>query len=252
VDSDIVKKTFENPELFSSCVLVLLFDKIGPEVVDWEPESIYTELYNKFHVNVTELLANKINASLALVGTDLYYKSLEAFISINNSFNFKYTDTSVFTPSSLEDIIWGVTEARFIEGSEEFDAQHFSHDIARYVAQMLSAEGMTKPPTILKFDEYDPTELDNRDLVLASDPIIAQTYWKRNDELLAGLNTFVVTKLKKLFEQLHTLPVEYSPEAKNKLQVLLTNMEPGNEPLVKSKSTNNYFTGRLPSPTSVD
>ncbi len=222
---DRVKQALEDPSLFCSCVLLLLFDNIGPEVVDWEPESIYMQLEEMFGIKVDRLLADKINAVLSLIGTDLYHKSLEAFNVVNSVLNFKYANFDSFSPGGVDDLLWGVTEARLIEGGEAFDKQGFSHDIAAYTAQLLSTEGVTKPPTILAFAEYDPRELDNRDLALASDPILAQTYWTRNDELINGLNTFAVAKLKKLFGQLSTLPLQNAQNMSEKVNRAISSLE---------------------------
>ena len=220
-----VHEALSKPDLYCSSVLLLLSDNIGPEVGEWEPESIYTELHTMFDIEADKLLADKINASLTLVGTDLYHKSLEAFTSLNTVMNFKYADFHSFTPNTMEDLIWGVTEARLIEGGKDFDVQGFSHDISRYTALTLSAEGLTKPPTILKFAEFDPGELDNRDMALAADPLIATTYWQRNDETMNVLNTYTVAKLKKLFEQLRTLPLKHGENVSQKIEAAMANIK---------------------------
>jgi hypothetical protein len=222
---DLVHEALSKPDLYCSCVLLLLSDNLGPEIGEWEPESIYTELHSQFGVEVDKLLADKINASLTIVGTDLYHKSLEAFTSLNTVLNFKYADFKTFNPNTMEDIIWGVTEARLLEGGKDFDAQGFSHDIARYTALVLSGEGLTKPPTILKFAEFDPGELDNRDMALSADPLIATTYWQRNDETMNVLNTYTVAKLRTLFQQLQTLPLKHGENVSQKVESALTNMK---------------------------
>lgn len=196
-----------DPALFCSSAVILLIDQFGTEVLEWEPASIYTELEERFKVKVTGLLADKINAACALLSSDLYHKSLEAFTAVNTAFNLKPVSTTEFSVCTLDDIMWGVTEARLLEGPEIFDAAGFSHDIAGYTAMLLSAEGITKPPAMLKFAEYDPGELDRRGIALAGDPMMAEAYWGRQEDERAKLERGAEETLRALLREVETLPL---------------------------------------------
>jgi len=202
-----VAEKFLDPSLFCSSVLILLIDNFGTEVMDWEPESIYTELDDVFKVNPDMLLADKINAACTLVGTDLYHKSLEAFTTLNSVLNFKMANPGEFNHNSLEDIMWGVTEARLLEGGEDFERLGFSHDIAGFTASLLSVEGITRPPDILTFAEYRPSELDQRDLILATDQVAAEMYWQRQADENAKLEERAKNNLAALLKQVNELPL---------------------------------------------
>ena len=203
-----VAEKLRDPALFCSSVLLLLIDNFGAEVVNWEPESIHMEVEDVFKVEGTRLLADKINASTALLASDLYHKSLEAFTSINSVFNFKTVSSVDFNYNSTDDIMWGLTEARLLEGPEIFDKAGFSHDIAGYTANLLSSEGLTKPPRIMSFAEYDPNELDRRGIVLSGDAAAAEVYWSRQEEARGKLEEMALTTLKSLIDEVRGLPLK--------------------------------------------
>jgi hypothetical protein len=203
-----VAEKFRDPSLFCSSVLILLIDNFGTEVLDWEPETIYMELEEVFKVKMNNLLADKINASCSLLSSDLYHKSLEAFTTINSAFSFKSVSAKEFNFSTLEDVMWGVSEARMLEGPELYDAAGFSHDISRYTAELLSVEGISKPPDILKFSEFNPTELDQRDITLAGDGMAAEAYWRRQEEERAKLEEMATKNMQELIKEVQELPLK--------------------------------------------
>lgn len=204
-----VADALQDPSLFVSSVMVLLIDNFGTEVIHWEPESVETELYDVFKVNVTPALSDKINAGSALLASDLYHKSLEGFTAVNRALNLKPVSSEVFNDLTIDDLMWGCTEARMLEGPETFDASGFSHPIAGYAAQLLSAEGITKPPKILSFAEYPPEELDQRGIALAADPAAAQAYWARQADQNAELERRAAELLKELTEEIASLPLKH-------------------------------------------
>jgi hypothetical protein len=104
--------------------------------------------------------------------------------------------------------MWGCTEARLLEGPELFDKGGFSHDIAGYTAELLSSEGITKPPDILKFAEFNPAELDQRALTLSTDPVVAEAYWTTQEEARKGLEDFALKNMKDLIKEIESLPLK--------------------------------------------
>ena len=104
--------------------------------------------------------------------------------------------------------MWGLTEARMLEGPAMFDEAEFSHDIARYTAELLSVEGITKPPELMKYAEYEPGELDQRSLTLAGDAMAAEAYWGRQEEERVKLEELATKNLEALLEEVTTLPLK--------------------------------------------
>ena len=197
-----------DPATFASSVIVLLIDNFGTECLGWEPETVDTEIEETFKIRVTPQLSDKINAASSLLNSDLYHKSLEGFNAVNTAFSFKPVSSGEFNFATLDDTMWGCTEARLLEGADVFDISGFSHDIAHYVGELLSVEGITRPPSILSFAEFDPGELDRVTLTISGDPELAAMYDQRQIQEVAQLEQLAMNRLKNLFKELESLPLK--------------------------------------------
>lgn len=198
----------QDPDLFTSSAVIILVDNFGMDCINWEPETLYAEIHDRFGIKPTPSLADKVNGGCAFLASDLYHKSLEAFLACNKVFNFKMVNERVLPYNSLDDVMWGVTEGRLLEGPEDFAKAGFSHDIAGYVARILSVEGITKPPESLSFAEFDPSEVDMRDAALAGDVIAAEAYWQRQDGQSRQLSQYANARMEALKAQLNALPLK--------------------------------------------
>lgn len=198
--------------LFMSSVILILIENMGTDIVTWEPESIRLELRDRFNITPTQALNDKLNAGLALLGSDLYHKSIEAFNTINTAANLRTIDAHRHPVTTLDDIAWGVTECMLLEGPEDFLKSGFSHPIARYVGVLLRDEGISTPPPYLAFAELDQSETARRDEALASDLYAAETYMQQQQAALTGINDFVGTLLREYIGQLSTLPLSTATE----------------------------------------
>jgi hypothetical protein len=203
-----VAEAFQDPKLFVSSAVILLIDNFGTEVIHWDPAAIQTELEETFNIKVSRRLNDKINSGLSLLASDLYHRSLEAFTAINNGMNFKTVSDKQISFSTLDDIMRGVTEARLLEGPEIYDAAGFSHPIARYTGELLASEGITNPPNALEFAEFDEEESAQRDISLAGDILMAESYWSKQDEERKELNAIANERMENVIEQIRKLPLQ--------------------------------------------
>lgn len=202
-----LSKALEDPGLRCSCALVLCVDHFGDGMINWDPLTVQMELKDLLGHDPDEALLDKINAASALLANDNYHRALEVFLPLNAAFNLRRPSTTALSYNSVDDIMWGLTEARLLEGGEEFESAGFDDRIARVVGLQLSTEGITKPPQIMKFAQFDEAELDNRDLGLAGDALMSETYWRRQDTLIDELNQYATDRLQELFRQLAALPL---------------------------------------------
>ena len=219
-----LKEIFDDPSLFCSSVLLLLVDSFGAEVVNWEPETVYDALRERFGVQMNNLLADKINAALALLATDAYYKDLNSFNTINRVLAFRYADFEEFVPATSDDSAWGVTEASLIVGKE--DQTEFSDDIRRYVGLLLETEGINRPPAVLEFATFSPEQQDERTLALAEDPAMASMFEIRQIGELGKINKLLADTLKRLITQIGELPLKNAPDIGKKAAELAASLEP--------------------------
>lgn len=202
-----IAEALEDSDLFASAALLILVDQFGVESMDWDPETINTELAERYSIDPSKSLMDRINAALALVTTDLYYRSLEAFTTINEAFANGPVSATTFNINSLEEVMFGLTEARLLEGGEEFDQRSFSHDISRYVGKLLADEGLARTPKIMKFAEFAEREADERNLALSADLVAAEAFWRRNDDSIGDLEELAMARLDQLFQQVEALPL---------------------------------------------
>ena len=116
-----IQAAFNDPGLFCTSALALVVDNFGVEALQWEPEAIEMEIEDRFDIKVNRLLSDKLHAAISFLSSDLYHKSVEAFLAINAAFNFRYVQDTIMNNCDAEAIMWGVTEARMLEGPEDFD-----------------------------------------------------------------------------------------------------------------------------------
>ena len=218
-----VQEALADPALYCTSVAAILTDNFDTEWMSWEPETLELELKTLGRAQPADFLMDKALAVSVLLTTNLFHVSFEAWTNLCQVFNFDRASTDLFVPASIDDVLWGCTEARILEGPEEFDNDGFSHDIARYGGTLLSQHGMTRPPSVLNFAEYNEAELDERDLSLASDEFIFKAYWDSHKGLIEEAEQDTISKTRELLEQVRGLPL------KNGDTTFIDNIEMPNE-----------------------
>jgi len=217
-------QVFSEPGMFSSSLLLMAVDSWGLACLDWEPETINEAVYTDFGAELDSLNADQLNASISLLKSNLYYRSITSFLTLNKVFNFVPVSRTAVSLCTLDEILWGTTEARLIEGPEEYDAQEFSKDIRLYVGQMLMQEGIMVAPANLAFAEI-PNYLQARQSVLeAEDPSFFSARARRQEEELAKANRYVGQLLIRLMEQYQTLPLKNASEMVEHFQGTITDI----------------------------
>jgi hypothetical protein len=148
-------------------------------------------------------LLDRIQAGSSLFTSNLFFLSLEAFSPICNALNFGPVTAQVLIPADLDDVLWGITEARMLVGTQD----KFSHNIARYVGVLLQQEGIVKPPSVLSFAEYDPQGAINTQDAFLTDEVLYQVYWEEQQKQKDFLEELNKQKLLLLMQQLADLPL---------------------------------------------
>jgi len=218
-------EVFTRPDMHASCLLLMAVDSWGLECLQWEPETITTAVRDEFGVTIDSLNYDKLQAAISLVGSNLYHKSPGAFCAINKAFSFKPVNSSEFNICSLDDVLWGTTEAKLLEGPEEYVEQGFTHDISRYVGQLLEAEGVTTPPSNLAFAEYSEGIQEAMNEAEFTDVIGWKMTMQREEEEIEDMNSFMGINLMRLFKQLKKLPLRNSPEIQDNIDEMLKSIK---------------------------
>jgi hypothetical protein len=202
-----LQEAMADPDLYCTSVAAIMMDLFDAEWLEWEPETIEIEL-KELNVDLTSLTKDKLMCVSTLLGTNLFHTSFVTWNNLLQVLNFDVGHPELFVPAGLDDVIWGCTEARLLEGPEVFDQEGFSDDIRTYTGQILSSHGITKPPSVLEFAAFDENEIRQRDDALTGDEFIFKAYWDNQTQTISEMESMVIDKTKELFRQLTRLPLK--------------------------------------------
>jgi hypothetical protein len=197
----------QDPTLFSTSAVILLVDAWGVEFLDWDPATVEMELGTTFGIAPTPEILDRINAAVSLFNSNLFFLSLETFSAVCSALNFGVVSSEVFLPADLDDVLWGVSESRVLLGEMATETD-FSHNVARYVGQLLAQEGIDEPPAILAFAEVD-TRRSGIDSAAFVDEVEAQVYYADQTDKKEGLESENNARLLSLFQQITRLPLRH-------------------------------------------
>lgn len=196
----------QNPETFATSAVLLLVDRFGMECLAWDPITLGLEIKGTYGFEPSQDLLDRVNAASVLYTSNLFHLSLETFNAVCNAFNLGTVTSETFLPADLDDVLWGITEARVLTG-DMFEETEFSHNIARYVGALLAESGIRKAPSVLGFAEY-PEEASVTDEGLGDDPEAYEMYWQDQKAENDNLERINNVKLMALFQQVSALPLK--------------------------------------------
>ena len=189
----------QSPDIFTTVALAIMFDKYGSDFIEWDPLTVNIRLRDDFSFTPTQLLKDRIQAGCTILGTDMFYKSMNVFSVVSGIVGRGGYSTSVIIPPDTDEIAWTCFEARLLD--EDFDPSLFIPEISRYVGFMLDREGIRTPPQILSFAIY-PTEEEPGMGELGDDAgwmeLYAMEQANKKDSILGGLKKVTLELLGQL------------------------------------------------------
>lgn len=208
-----------DPTTYTTCIALLLTERFeGIEWTEWDPVTLETELRVNFELrDIPRTLFDRAQAAATLYTTNNFHHTFDVFSNICNVLNGGVIQPSRLIPANLEDVMWGVTEARLITGIS-WEDEPFSTEIARYVGVLLDLKGIAEPPYALSFAEYPERTRNNEDLQREQDPLVAEIELGGSVEDTKGLTQESMTQLQVLLDQIKDLPLkDMDQEAYQKL-----------------------------------
>lgn len=201
------KDLFHNPDAFGTALVVAVIDDYGVEALDWELDTLAIELQSKYG-DIPDQAFNRLGAAMTLLTSNSFFTSLDAFNTICSTLAFQVPVIDQFIPSSLEEVVWGLTEARLLLGEEEPEVP-FVRSIRIYVGKLLEEEGILSPPEILNFAQM--TKLGDPDLQIISDmPDITEMFEASQSETKKSLDGYMLQRAVELMRQIGELSLENS------------------------------------------
>jgi len=202
-----IQEWLQDPGLFATSALALFTDRFGIDFVQWDPLTLRMEVSADFGVEMSTPLQDRVQAACALLTSNLFFVSLETFNTVCNALNFGVATNEVFLPSDLDDVLWGVSEARILMG-DDFQDTEFSHNVRLYTGCLLSQSGIRRPPSMLAFAEYPEREAANEESQLQEDPLFAKVNYDQQQTLKQELEADNNVRILLLFRQLAGLPLK--------------------------------------------
>lgn len=206
---DVYAEALASEEALGTTLLVICMDAFGIEFFEWEPETLDAEITSRFGVDMPDVNRDKLWSLVTALTTTLFYTSLETFIPTCNSLNGSVADFDNYDPVTSEEAAWGIVEVTLVDPPEKGDpAGRFSHEIKRYVALTLQAEGITTPPAFLKaYTEYDNDPEEEAGISMGPDEHMLAMHTRRQTDAREELEGYVREQLSLLTAQLEALPL---------------------------------------------
>ena len=160
------QQALQNPETLATVVHAILRQQYGEEVYDWDPVTVYLECQADFAADSCAETMDKFAAMQVVMGTDAFFKRLDAFMSVCNTFADGQPAFASFNPVTLEEAAWTIAEVALNR-----EMLPFADSIKAYLRLLLKDEGFTPTsyPAIFKeVFELDPDSDDIRDGIAAA------------------------------------------------------------------------------------
>lgn len=192
-----------NDEAYATTLLEIAASVFGPEMFQWDPETIRLELRDEFGVEPKEDCFNKLMAGITLVTTDFFYRSLPDFINLCNVLSNGAIDNRVWDPADALEVAWGITEALLIWPPAPSDENPFAADILAYIGHVTRAEGIMVPPDVLRLGVRQGDDIWNMvQGEFSDDPVMFAAIYDMEKSKTEEINSEVKRRLVQLFQQL--------------------------------------------------
>lgn len=189
---------------FVSSVTLATLRQLGMESLEWDPEVLMMGFEAAFGVKkMPQKLFDKLNCGYMLLGTDLFYSSIEGFLSATAVMNDRPFEEDQIPFCSLEECAWSVWEASQLTGetSDGKPTTEFHPDIVKYIQEAGRLNGVSKFPLWLSFANTENAPYPD----MSGDESVFEMYMQRQQEYIADLNRYVQGRQDKLTEELQKL-----------------------------------------------
>ena len=194
-------------DMTATALLAIAMDLYGTECFEWLPSTLIGELEQDLRVDLPQVNVNRLNAAIALLTTDSFYRDPLAFMHTCRMLwgDQGYPSADDQTPPDPVATAWGVFEASMLDPDH---AQKYTEDVKTTVGMILQQNGIQKPPKTLHDVTIMPSYGDIEPAgELGSDPTIVQMMFTRTARDTAELDETVAKRFDELVEQLHYLPL---------------------------------------------
>lgn len=210
-----IKELLKSKETFATPVVLFLFQDLGMDALNFEPETIGDRL-RMIEPDVDQALVDRVNAALGLYTSNLFWTDPITFGMVCRSLNRR--KFALAAEPTIGDICWGVSEAQLLTNDvvDEDAPFAFNESIIKYVKYTLKINAVYSMPSALK--QYFGDLPYN---FVIDDPAIAEARQQEFDAASAKIDALVANKMYTLLEQIKRSGVKLSPNAEKDVDQLL-------------------------------
>ena len=198
-----LKEVLQNPDSFTTTIIVALFSHYGPEFMEWDPETVGLRLEKEFDINIDQMTKDKVQAGATVMTTSMFYKSFNVFSVVCNVMSLTGYSTEMLIPPESDEVAWGCTEVKLLD--KDYSPEKFIPEIKHYTGIVLDQEGVYSPPGILSFAEYPDK---NPLTIFDRDDRFSQMFSKIQSEKKEEFNAAILNRMDQLMEQLENLDAD--------------------------------------------
>lgn len=194
---------FQDPDTFTSVVILYLIDQYTIDVLDWDLETIVMEVKDDFKTEINPAILDKIAVGQLLLKTNMFHKSLPDFINFCNIMTNETGLKESWSPADSYEMTWAVAEEKLLVNEEE----NFSADILAYMTTILRDEGVVTPPDSLAFlpsDDLAGPQINK----MSEDPILFQACFEEGESNSNSLQEYLEKQLNRWEGQLRDLKLK--------------------------------------------
>jgi len=180
-----------SPETMATVAHAIVRDKYGDEAYWWDPLTVALELKADFETDPCPEFLDRWNAMQVLMTGDAFFKRIDAFFAVCNSYSSGEPMFGAFDPVTVEEAAWAVAEAGMNR-----DMLDFSPTIKDYCRVILEQDGYGEGnyPPIFGVVFNDGTKLRDVKAGLVS------------DENGKALKSYLMDNVNDIAKQLDSIP----------------------------------------------
>jgi len=148
-----------NDKASATAIFTAVSKMLGSQFINWEPETIWLDLQQKFSVDLSNINRDKLMACITVLTTDYFYVDAAVFENVCMAFCHKWSSPEILQEATPAQMSWGVIEAEFLRKLYDQVPQEFDYEPRGYVATILAREGFVVAPDYLRFAQ---PELDKQ------------------------------------------------------------------------------------------
>ena len=190
---------------------------MGTDVLNWDPESLKSEIQETFGVKLHHIPESRLNAAIMALTSNLWMQDIYMFNIVCNGLGDGLVNHEIFEPASPEEIAWTIVEYSLMNPTDKKEPPletQISNNVKIYVSELLKYHAI-RPMGIFAFLQsyYSVPVLDTTDAEFsnAGYSITEAEYDKVRQYVDEGLSK-LVSQVKRLGIQSKTLGLSLGGE----------------------------------------